>query len=183
MTQRVALFRGINVGRAKRVAMADLRRVAEDLGYRDVRTLLNSGNLVFDGGRETPARSGERLQRAVADSLGVSAAVLVLTADDIATVVAENTLVDVAGDASRLLVAFCREPERLKQVARLRREDWGDEKLASGRLAAYMWCPEGILSSRLAEAVGRLLGTATTTRNWATVTRIHAALGSRTPQP
>jgi hypothetical protein len=99
--RRVALFRGINVGRAKRVAMADLRRVAEDLGYRDVRTLLNSGNLVFDGGRETPARSGERLQRAVADSLGVSAGVLVLTADDVATVVAENTLVDVAGDASR----------------------------------------------------------------------------------
>jgi len=48
---RVALIRGINVGRAKRVAMADLRAVVTDLGYRDVRTLLNSGNVVFaDGG-------------------------------------------------------------------------------------------------------------------------------------
>jgi uncharacterized protein (DUF1697 family) len=177
--KRVALLRGINVGRAKRVGMADLRRLAEELGYRDVRTLLNSGNLVFDGGSEKPARSGERLHRALVDSLGVSAAVLVLTADEIAMVVAENTLADVATDASRLLVAFCPEPERLRQVGPLERQDWGDEKLAVGRLAAYMWCPAGILASQLPEAVGRLLGGSATTRNWATVTKIHAALGMK----
>ena len=53
-SRQVALLRGINVGRAKRVAMADLRALVEDLGYCDVRTLLNSGNVVFTAARAAP---------------------------------------------------------------------------------------------------------------------------------
>ena len=67
----VALLRGINVGRAKRVAMADLRSLVERLGYTDVRTLLNSGNVVFTS---TSARSGgaeARIEAAIAARLGV----------------------------------------------------------------------------------------------------------------
>ena len=65
----VALLRGINVGTAKRVAMADLRGVMTGLGYSDVRTLLNSGNLVFTA----PPRSGDpsrRIQRRSRIGLG-----------------------------------------------------------------------------------------------------------------
>jgi len=48
--------------------------------------------------------------------------------------------------------------------------------MAAGSLAAYLWCSEGILASRLLEAVGRALGESTTTRNWATVGKVQAAL-------
>jgi uncharacterized protein (DUF1697 family) len=174
----VALLRGINVGRAKRVAMADLRRLAEELGYGGVRTLLNSGNLVFDAGRERPARSAERLARALADGLGVSSVVTALSAAELATVVEENALAKRASDPARLLVAFCPDGARLKQLRGLLREDWSPEALAVGHLAAYAWCPTGILASRLLQAVGRVLGETATTRNWATVRRIHAALGT-----
>ena len=56
MPRYVALFRGINVGKAKRIAMADLRALLEKLGYTDVKTLLNSGNAVFTGAPEPPAK-------------------------------------------------------------------------------------------------------------------------------
>ena len=77
----VALLRGINVGTAKRVAMADLRGVLTGLGYDDVRTLLNSGNVVFSA----PPRSGDpskRIEKEIEKKLGVSSRVTVLTAAD-----------------------------------------------------------------------------------------------------
>jgi uncharacterized protein (DUF1697 family) len=174
--RHVALIRGINVGRAKRVAMADLRGLLAELGYREVQTLLNSGNLVFSGGREKPARMGKRIEAAMAERLGVSARVTVLTAAAFATVVEENRLGAVAKDPARFLVAFCSDADRLKQLEPLTRQDWKPDALAVGSVAAYLWCSSGILDSRLAEAVGRVLGESTTTRNWTTVTKIHAVL-------
>ena len=82
-SRHVALIRGINVGRAKRVAMADLRALMESLGYGDARTLLNSGNIVFTAGREGPDRIRARIERAMAARLGVSARVTVLTAAEL----------------------------------------------------------------------------------------------------
>src|SRR5438046_8701817 len=101
--RQVALIRGINVGRAKRVAMADLRALVEGLGYRDVATLLNSGNVVFTvpaGMKGTPS---SRIEQAIAVRLGVSARVTVVTALELAAIVAESPFVDV-DDPSRLLV-------------------------------------------------------------------------------
>jgi uncharacterized protein (DUF1697 family) len=174
--RHVALIRGINVGRAKRVAMADLRDLLADLGYEGVQTLLNRGNVVFSAGREKPGRIGERIEVAMGERLGVSAPVTVLTAAAFSKVVKENRLGDVATDPARFLVAFCNDEVRLKALKALTRQPWHPEALAVGSVAAYLWCAAGILESRLAEAVGRTLGPSTTTRNWATVTKIHGVL-------
>ena len=172
----MALIRGINVGRAKRVAMADLRTLLSRLGYGDVRTILNSGNVVFSAPRQQPIRIGKRIEEAMSERLGVSGRVTVLTAAEFARVIEENALVGLANDPSRLLVAFCSDASRLKQLDALTRQEWAPEAMAAGGLAAYLWCAEGILASRLLEAVGRVLGESTTTRNWATVGKVHAAL-------
>jgi uncharacterized protein (DUF1697 family) len=172
----VALMRGINVGRAKRVAMADLRAMLSRLGCRDVRTILNSGNVVFSASRQPPRRIGKRIEEAMAEELGVSAHVTVLTAAEFACVVEENTLAKVAPDPARMLVAFCSDASHLKQLDAIKRQEWAPEAFAAGSLAAYLWCAEGILESRLLAVVGRALGESTTTRNWATVRKVHAAL-------
>jgi uncharacterized protein (DUF1697 family) len=104
----------------------------------------------------------------------VSARVTVLTAADFATVVEENPLGRVADDPSRLLVAFLTNPADAKRLQPLVLQAWKPEALGLGSRAAYLWCPAGLIESRLAEAVGRVLGEATTTRNWATVTKIQA---------
>jgi uncharacterized protein (DUF1697 family) len=169
-------MRGINVGKAKRVAMADLRSLFSDLGYHQVRTLLNSGNVVFSARRGKASAIARRVEAAMAERLHVSAPVAVLTADDFSTAVDENTLGPLADNPARLLVAFCGDRSRLKLLQPLARREWSPEALAVGTRAAYLWCPAGILASRLPEAVGRLLGEAVTTRNWTTVAKIHAAL-------
>lgn len=172
----VALIRGINVGKAKRVAMADLRALMVKLGYGNPRTLLNSGNLVFDAGREAPSRVAARVEEGMATKLKLPARVTVLTAADFATVVEENPLGRVADNPTRLLVAFLTNPADAKRLQPLTRQAWKPEALGLGSRAAYIWCPAGMIESPLTEAVGRVLGEATTTRNWATVTKIRALL-------
>jgi uncharacterized protein (DUF1697 family) len=177
MTRRhVALIRGINVGKAKRVAMSDLRELVEDLGYGDVRTLLNSGNVVFTvpaSDRKAPAA---RIETAITARLGISARVTVLTAAELAAVVAANTLGKTADDPSRLLVTFLTDPADRKSLLPLTKQDWAPDVLRVGARAAYLWCPRTTLESRLVVAVSRLLGDGATTRNWATVTKLHTLL-------
>jgi uncharacterized protein (DUF1697 family) len=170
----VALLRGINVGRAKRVAMADLRAVVEDLGFEDVRTLLNSGNVVFGGRRAVPGDAAARIEKALATRVGVTARVTVLTAAELAAAVAENPLREIADDPSRHLVAVLRDPADRPKLESLLKQDWAGDVLAVGTRVAYLWCAGGILESRLAEAVNRILGDGVTTRNWATLLKLQA---------
>ncbi len=177
----VALLRGINVGKAKRVAMADLRALVADLGYGDVKTLLNSGNVVFTASGKVPT-SGKnspaaRIEAALEERTGISSRVTVLTAGELAAAVAGNPLVEVATNPSRLLVAVLTDPADRRRLEPLRDEDWSPESLALGERVAYMWCPPGVLESQLAQAVGRTLGDAVTTRNWATMLKLHALAG------
>lgn len=181
-TQRhVALLRGINVGRAKRVAMADLRKLLGELGYGDVRTLLNSGNVVFGAAGFTPAESAARIEEALVLKLGVAARATVLDAPQFADVIAGNTLLALADDPSRLLVSVPGNPADLARLAPLLRQDWAPEALAVGPRAAYLWCPAGVLASRAAAALGALLGDAVTSRNWATLSKLQALLDGPPP--
>lgn len=175
----VALIRGINVGRAKRVAMADLRALVGDLGYGDVRTLLNSGNAVFTARRGAADDAAARIESAMTKRLGVSARVTVLTAAELAAIVARPPLRGIADNPSRLLVTVLTRPADRSRLAPLAKQDWAPEAMALGARVAYLWCPEGVLASRLAEAIGRLLGDGATTRNWATMTKLHALCSPR----
>jgi uncharacterized protein (DUF1697 family) len=172
----VALLRGINVGRAKRVPMAELRELMLALGYSDVCTLLNSGNVVFSAKGGSAVDHAARIHSAVAGNLGVSAQVVTVGASDFAAVVAENPLHDVATDPARLLVAFTQAPAALAALAGLATASGSPDRLAVGSRAAYLWCGDGILRSKLAQSVNRRLGELVTTRNWATVEKIGALL-------
>ena len=173
-SRHVALLRGINVGKAKRIAMADLRALVEGLGFTDVRTLLNSGNVVFTATGSTAKSAAARIEKAIAAELGIEARVTVLSAAELDAIVDANPLLDVAKDASRLLVAVPQDPADRAKLLLLQKQLWGRDTLAVGPRAAYVWCAGGILESKLAEAVGRALGSGVTSRNWATMLKIQA---------
>ena len=174
----VALLRGINVGKAKRVAMAELREIVGGLGYRDVRTLLNSGNVVFTvPGKTAGTDLAARIEQAIAAKLGVTSRVTVLTARELRGAIEGNPLLEIATDHSRLFVPILASPTDRTRLDPLTKTDWSPEVLALGTRVAYLWCPDGLLASRLPEAVGRALGDAVTTRNWATMLKLHANVG------
>ena len=180
-TRLVALMRGINVGPAKRVAMADLRALVESLGYADVRSLLNSGNLVFTAPGVKPRQAAQRSEGALADRLGVSSKVTVLGGEELAAIMEGNPLAEIGRDPSRLLVAVVGDRADLGRLEPLAERDWSPEVLTVGARAAYLWCPQGVLGGRLFEAVNGALGGAATTRNWATMTKLLALAGPSSP--
>jgi uncharacterized protein (DUF1697 family) len=170
----IALIRGINVGKAKRVAMADLRALVEKLGYSDVRTLLNSGNIVFTSGRPKARDVARQIEDGMSAKLGVSARVMVLTAAELTEAVKANPLQELVDNPSRFLVAVLADPADRRKLVPLLDDDWAPERLALGKRVAYLWCPTGILKSALAAAVNGALADGVTARNWATVLKLHA---------
>jgi len=174
----IALLRGVNVGRAKRIAMADLRKLIEDLGYTEVRSVLNSGNVVFSGPPRVQAEVAAVIEEMLVLKLGVAARTLVLDGEELAAIIAANPLLGQAGDHARLVTFILSnplaDPELRQAIEALCCSDWQPGALALGERAAYVWCPDGILDSPAAAALGKLLGDATTSRNWATLLKLHA---------
>jgi uncharacterized protein (DUF1697 family) len=174
VTRAVALLRGINVGKAKRIAMADLRAVITGLGYGDVRTLLNSGNAVFDVPAKLRGDHAARIRAAIATSLTVTCDVYVITAAELDRVVEENALTAHTGEPSRFLVSFFHADTALAPLRALAKEPWSPEAMHVGSRAVYQYCANGILESAVGKAVSKALGAKCTARNWSTVMKLHA---------
>lgn len=164
----IALWRGINVGKAKRLAMADLKALLTELGATNVTTSLSSGNAVFDVKKKLGAGT---IRQAVAERLGVDAAVIVKTAAEWAAIAAPHGIAQ-ADDPSRLLVAVTADAATLQAAAGVATQ--GDEQLAVTEHAAYLWCAHGILESKAGVQLLKQLGDGGTTRNWATVQKLQA---------
>jgi uncharacterized protein (DUF1697 family) len=174
----IALFRGINVGTAKRIAMADLRALFEGLGFTNVRTLLNSGNVVFDAPKVTSSDAAQRIENALQRRHGFTARVTILSAVDLDRAARENPLDVERCDPSRLLLAVWTGGDDLARLKALAKERYDPEGFALGSRAAYLWCPDGILASRIFKAINDALGDRITTRNWATVAKLQALAAS-----
>ena len=180
ISRHVALLRGINVGRAKRISMADLRSLVEGLGYGDVRTLLNSGNVVFTASGSSGRDAAARIEKAIETELEISSRVIVLDAAALDAIVEQNPLLGVARDPSRLLVAVLRDRADRARLKPLQKQTWKPDALALGERVVYVWCADGILASKLYEAVMRSLGDAMTARNWATILKLQALVAGGT---
>lgn len=170
----VALLRGINVGRAKRIAMADLREMFTALGFSDPRTLLNSGNVVFGSAEHGPAAAAALIEGALVEKVGMASRITVLDAERLAAIVAGNPLAPLVDDHSRLLAFTLPGARERALLAPLASQSWGDDRLHVGEWAAYVACPGGVLDSKLAMAVTKALGESTTARNWNTVMKLNA---------
>lgn len=178
----IALLRGVNVGGAKRVPMADWRSLMVELGYTRVATILNSGNAVFHatgGGASAARKHAAAIAQGLATRLKVEVPVIVKSARELEAIVAGNTLAHEATaqpgfDASRLLVTFAPDAAVLAGLAPVAALVRPPEQFVIGPHAAYLHCASGILESQAGEALLGKMGRAVTTRNWATTLKLHA---------
>ena len=172
MTRYIALLRGINVGGIT-IRMAALADTVRSLGHTGVTTVLASGNVVFDSDAPVDAAT---LARETASATGVSADVVLLTADRFRAVAAANPLADVIDDPSRAIVCFLDGPVDAAAVAAPSAESLAPERLALGESAIYQWCPDGISRSKLPPRFFTSLGVVATGRNVRTVEKLLAML-------
>ena len=174
MTLQIALLRGINVGGHSQVAMADLRSLLAKLGFRDVQSVLQSGNLVFRSG----GKAGERLERLLEAEakkrLGLESVFFVRSAEEWEEVVAENPFpVEAKRDPARLVAVILKEAPSAKAVKALQAAIVGREVVRAVGKQAYITYPDGQGRSKLTNAViEKHLGTRGTARNWNTVLRL-----------
>ncbi len=175
MSVQIALFRGINVGKAKRIAMADLRTMFEMLGYTNVRTLLNSGNVVFEASRSSTKANATRIAQTLVQTTGVSANALVLTASELDAAADGNPFIDRMDDPSRMLVGFMTADADRTPLQALVDSAAADEHIALAADALYLWCPDGVLDSAFAaKLLGPKFRDLITSRNWSTVRKLQA---------
>jgi uncharacterized protein (DUF1697 family) len=176
-TTYLALLRGINVGKAKQVAMADLRDLLTDLGFGAVRTHLRSGNALFTADRATagpakgaPARIAARIEQAIQERLGMDVSVIVRTREELAAVLQANPLASAGRDPSRLFVAGALDPKAIADVDPRR---YAPEEFALGASEIFMWLPDGMAVSELAKVRwDRATGLVPTARNWRTTMKL-----------
>jgi uncharacterized protein (DUF1697 family) len=174
MATVAALIRGINVGGNKKLPMADLRELLEDMGYSDVRTLLNSGNAVF-GTSDSAAKVEKAVAARLLKQLDLDVGVMVRTAKQLAAVVEASPLAGVADDPKRHFVSFLSAAPKASVLKELASEDFEPERFVPAGRELYIWCPAGVQDSRLLKALGeRRLGVRATVRNWNTVTKVAA---------
>jgi uncharacterized protein (DUF1697 family) len=168
----VALLRGINVGGKGSLAMADLRTIATDLGYDEVATYIQSGNLVLSTGDSGPTVAKE-LAEAIASSSTVTPAVVVRTRRQLANVVADNPFLDRGEDPAQLHVVFT-DGAAKSLLTKLDLAAYApDEAIAVGK-DLHLLLPNGAGRSKLVADIGRQKSPVGTQRSWRTVTKLLA---------
>ncbi len=172
MTRYVAFLRGINLGSKRRVPMADLRALLEREGYADVRTHLQSGNVLLSS-NVAPAKLERELEAVLAEEFGFEIAVLARTVGELADVIASDPFAGEADDPRRYQVSFLSAEPKPAAVRDLERAATPPERVAVRGREVYAWHPEGIGRSDLAKAIDeRRLGVGVTARNWRTLSKL-----------
>jgi uncharacterized protein (DUF1697 family) len=173
MTRYAVLLRAVNVGGHNKVPMARLREIAADLGYTEVATYVQSGNLVVSADTDKPAQVEAAVADALRRELDVDVDVIVRGRKELAAAIAANPFSDIATDDKRLLVSFLTAAPPADKVTALDVDQFAPERFAVGDRCLYLWHPDGVGRSKMAAAPwDRRLGVRGTGRNWRTVTTL-----------
>jgi len=176
MTVYVSMLRAVNVGGSSRIKMEALRAVYESLGLADVRTLLQSGNVLFRSGLTDRQQLVKRIMQEIERQLDLEVEVILRTLEEVASIVERGPVLSPRADSNKLLVMFLESvPDAAAQAALLK---WHKSKEMKEMIEMrgpeiYLYYPDGIGRSKLTSAVIEdKLDTAGTARNWNTLTKL-----------
>jgi uncharacterized protein (DUF1697 family) len=164
----IALLRGVNVGTGRKVPMNELRALFDSLGHTDVRTYIQSGNVVFTAKDAAPARVRSAIEQGITRDFGLDVAVLLRKRTDLAKVLERNPF------GAEAYITFLDDLPDRKRVAALDPAPYSpDEFVVHGR-EVFVRCPNGYGRTKINNTFfERKLVTRATTRNWKTVTTLH----------
>lgn len=179
MSKFVALLRGINVSGKNRVPMAELRQLCEDLGWSDVATYIQSGNVVF-AGKSTAKTHEAELEQAIERGFGLSIPVLVRAAKDWPAYVGGNPFPQAAeAEPNRLMLCLSQRPPNDNAAEKLQERANDGERVKLVGDALWIHFAAGAGTSKLSPAlIDRLVGSPVTARNFRTVVKLQDMLAS-----
>lgn len=173
MTVYVSMLRAVNVGGTSRIKMDALRAVYESIGLKDVRTLLQSGNVVFRSRLADRAQLVRRIRQELERQLNLQVEVILRTLAEIASIVERGPVLSARADLSKLVVMFLSSVPGAAAQAALAKWHKGPEMLEMRGPEIYLYYPNGIGRSKLSGAViESKLDTPGTARNWNTLEKL-----------
>lgn len=180
MARYIALLRGINVGGNKLVSMAALRTLCEELGYTNVQTYIQSGNLLFDCADKTGAAVEKKLEPAIAARFGFSVDTMVRSAKEWPGLLRGNPFAaECAKEPNLVVMSLSKQPPKKDAAKALRERAQGGERIEIADDVIWMHYPAGIGRSKLTPAlVDRLVGSPVTARNYRTVQKLTELLAA-----
>lgn len=172
MNSFIALLRGINVGGRNALPMKQLVAICEELKAEDVRTYIQSGNVVFRHGSATGAELSRKIGTAIKNQFGLEPQVIVMTRHELESAMRHNPFPEAEGDPASLHLGFLSEPPITPDLAKLESLRVASERFELIGRVFYLHAPEGVGRSKLAASSERLLGVPMTDRNWRTVAKL-----------
>jgi uncharacterized protein (DUF1697 family) len=169
----VALLRAINLGKVNRVPMGDLRTVLTDAGFTDVRTHLQSGNVVLASTKRSPGAVERAVEELVEREFGVQTSVMVRTGSAMKKIAAGNPFAKRGADPRQLFVAFLKQAPTAAATRALGGRAFGDDDFAVRGSEIFLRYPRGVAGSTMSTPVfEKTLGSPGTVRTWNVVTRV-----------
>ncbi len=169
MNRYIAILRGINVSGAKPVKMEALRKSFQNIGFTDVTTYIQSGNVVFTASETETTKLAAQIAAAIKTDFGFEVAVIVLSASELRTIIENNPLNNGTNDTAFLHVTFLAENPAAFNLSEIEARKQGDEAIVIDGKAVYLYCPHGYGKTKLTNTfLESKLKVAATTRNWKT---------------
>jgi uncharacterized protein (DUF1697 family) len=171
----IALLRGINIGAHKRIKMEALQQTMRELGFEDVRTYIQSGNIVFKAATADTTRLADKIEKKLLSDFGFAVPVIVRTPSELHQVIQKNSFHKEAGmDISRLHVTFLSGPPEKTALKSLDKIPAGPDRFHCGGKEIYLHCPNSYSDTKFSNsALEKALSVQATTRNWKTVTKLY----------
>jgi uncharacterized protein (DUF1697 family) len=169
MNTYIALLRGINVSGAKTIKMEELRLTFQKLGFENVTTYIQSGNVVFTASETATSQLAAKIAEAIKTDFGFDVPVVVLTAAELQTIAKNNPLNDGTRDEAFLHVTFLAENPAAFNLSDIEAKKQGNEEIVISGKVVYLYCPHGYGKTKLTNTfLESKLKVPATTRNWKT---------------
>jgi uncharacterized protein (DUF1697 family) len=181
MPTYISMLRGINILGRKRVEMARLREMFEGMGFEQVRTYINSGNVVFKTGKNATSTLSKRIEERMASEFGLTVLVITRTAAELGKAIDGNPFVkESRSDPSKVFIGFMAQVPQEDAVEKLLARAAKAEQVHCCSKEIYVYYVDGMGRARLLThgVVERVLAVPTTMRNWNTVSKLYEMAGS-----
>jgi len=171
MKTYISMLRGINVSGQKKVSMVDLKELYESLGFINVQTYVQSGNVVFESTLKDDSKLPGLIKNQILKTLGYDVAVLIRSAEGFNRIIANNPFLKKRkGDTSNLYVTFLDIPPSKEQISNLDHTISDTDEFIMGECEIFLFCPGGYGKTKLSNNYfEKKLKIAATTRNWNTI--------------